>query len=77
MNKANESWYWHNLSVATALILLVAMIALCSLLAPDRLGKVTMYQNDNLTIQCIEKKAGACERVTVKDKGVKNETNNR
>ena len=77
MNKAKEPWYWHNLSVATALILLVAMIALCSLLAPDRLGKVTMYQNDNLTIQCIEKKAGACERVTVKDKGVKNETNNR
>ena len=75
--KDNESWYWHNLSVATALILLVAMIALCSLLAPDRLGKVTMYQNDDLTIQCIEKKAGACERVTVKDKGVKNETNNR
>ena len=77
MNKANESWYWHNLSVATALILLVAMLALCCWLAPDRLGKVTMYQNDNLTIQCIEKKAGACERVTVKDKGVKNETNNR
>jgi hypothetical protein len=77
MNKAEEPWYWHNLNVATALILLVAMIALCSLLAPDRMGKVTMYQNDNLTIQCIEKKAGACERVTVKDKGVKNETNNR
>ena len=77
MNKANESWYWHNLNVAVALILLVAMIALCSLLAPDRRGKVTMYKNDNLTIQCIEKKAGACERVTVKDKGVKNETNNR
>ena len=77
MNKANESWYWHNLSVATALILLVAMIALCCWLAPDRLGKVTMYQNDNLTIQCIEKKTGACERVTVKDKGVNNEANNR
>ena len=73
MNKAKEPWYWHNLSVATALILLVAMIALCSLLAPDRLGKVTMYQNDNLTIQCIEKKAGACERVKVKDKGVNND----
>ncbi len=71
--KDNESWYWHNLSVATALILLVAMIALCSLLAPDRLGKVTMYQNDNLTIRCLEKKAGACERVTIKDKGVKND----
>ena len=77
MNKNNESWYWNNLNVITALILLVAMIALCSLLAPDRLGKVTMYQNDNLTIQCIEKKAGACERVTVKDKGVKNEISNR
>ena len=77
MNKAKEPWYWHNLGVATALILLVAMLALCCWLAPDRLGKVTMYQNDNLTIQCIEKKAGACERVTVKDKGVKNETNNR
>ena len=74
MNKDNEAWYWHNLNVATALILLVAMLALCCWLAPDRLGKVTMYQNDNLTIQCIEKKAGACERVKVKDKGVKNET---
>lgn len=71
--KDNESWYWHNLNVATALILLVAMLALCSLLAPDRLGKVTMYQNDNLTIRCLEKKAGACERVTIKDKGVKND----
>lgn len=77
MNKANESWYWDNVNAAIALTLVVAMIALCSLLAPDRLGKVTMYQNDNLTIQCIEKKAGACERVTVKDKGVKNEINNR
>ena len=73
MTKNNESWYWHNLNVATALILLVAMIALCSLLAPDRQGKATIYQNDNLAIQCIEKKAGACERVTVKDKGVKND----
>ena len=73
MNKDNEAWYWNNLSVVTALILLIAMIALCSLLAPDRLGKVTMYQNDNLTIQCIEKKAGACERVKVKDKGVNND----
>jgi len=77
MNKADEPWYWHNLNVAAALILLVAMLALCCWLAPDRLGKVTMYQNDNLTIQCIEKKAGACERVTVKDKGVKNEISNR
>ena len=73
MNKAEEPWYWNNLNVITALILLVAMIALCSLLAPDRRGKVTMYQNDNLTIQCIEKKAGACERVKVKDKGVNND----
>lgn len=73
MNKAEEPWYWNNLNVITALILLVAMIALCSLLAPDRRGKVTIYQNDNLTIQCIEKKAGACERVTIKDKGVKND----
>ena len=77
MNKAEEPWYWNNLNVITTLILLVAMIALCSLLAPDRLGKVTMYQNDDLTIQCIEKKAGACERVTIKDKGFKNETDNR
>lgn len=77
MNKDNEAWYWHNLSVVTALILLVAMIALCSLLAPDRRGKVTIYQNENLSIQCIEKKAGACERVTIKDKGVNNEANNR
>ena len=73
MNKAEEPWYWNNLSVVTALILLIAMIALCSLLAPDRKGKVTMYQNDNLTIQCIEKKAGACESIKIKDKGVKND----
>lgn len=73
MTRDNESWYWHNLNVATALILLVAMIALCSLLAPDRPGKVTIYQNDNLAIQCIEKKAGACERVTINDKGVNND----
>ena len=73
MNKAEEPWYWNNLNVITALILLVAMIALCSLLAPDRLGKVTMYQNDNLTIQCIEKKAGACERVKIKSGGVNND----
>lgn len=77
MNKAEEPWYWNNLNVITALILLVAMIALCSLLAPDRPGKVTVYQNDNLTIQCIEKKAGACERVKIKSGGVKNETDNR
>ena len=77
MNKAKEPWYWDNVNAAIALTLIVAMIALCSLLAPDRLGKVTMYQNDNLTIQCIEKKAGACERVKIKDEGVKNETDNR
>ena len=77
MNKDNEAWYWDNVNAAIALTLIVAMIALCCWLAPDRQGKATMYQNDNLTIQCIEKKAGACERVTVKDKGVKNETNNR
>ena len=71
--KNNETWYWDNVNAAIALTLIVAMIALCSLLAPDRLGKVTMYQNDNLTIQCIEKKAGACERVKVKDKGVNND----
>ena len=73
MNKAKEPW----INAAVALTLIVAMIALCCWLAPDRLGKVTMYQNDNLTIQCIEKKAGACERVKVKDRGIKNETNNR
>ena len=73
MNKAKEPWYWDNVKAAVALTLIVAMIALCCRLAPDRLGKATMYQNDNLTIQCIEKKAGACERVTVKDKGVKND----
>ena len=77
MNKDNEAWYWGNLSVVTALILLIAMLALCCWLAPDQSKKATVYQNDNLTIQCLEKKAGACERVTVKDKGVKNETNNR
>ena len=73
MNKAEEPWYWNNLNVITALILLVAMIALCSLLAPDRPKKATVYQNDNLTIQCIEKKAGAWERVTINDKGVNND----
>ena len=73
MNKAKEPWYWDNLNVAVALTLIVAMIALCSLLAPDRPKKATVYQNGNLTIQCIEKKAGACERVKVKDKGVNND----
>ena len=77
MNKAEEPWYWDNVNAAVALTLIVAMIALCSLLAPGQSGKVTIYQNDNLTIQCLGKKAGACERVTVKDKGVKNETDNR
>ena len=73
MNKAKEPWYLDNLNVATELILLVAMLALCCWLAPDRPKKATVYQNDNLTIQCIEKKAGACEKVTIKDKGVKND----
>ena len=73
MNKAKEPWYWDNVNAAIALTLIVAMIALCSLLAPDRKGKVTIYQNGNLTIQCLEKKAGACERVKVKDKGVNND----
>ena len=73
MNKAKEPWYWDNINAAVALALIVAMIALCSLMAPDRRGKATIYQNGNLTIQCIEKKAGACERVKVKDKGVKND----
>ena len=77
MNKADEPWYWNNINAAVALTLIVAMIALCSLLAPDRPKRATIYQNSSLTIQCIEKKAGACERVTIKDKGVKNETNNR
>ena len=77
MNKAKEPWYWDNINAAVALALIVAMIALCSLMAPDRRGKATIYQNGNLTIQCIEKKAGACERVKVKDKGAKNEINNR
>ena len=73
MTKNNEPWYWNNINAAVALTLIVAMIALCCWLAPDRPKKATVYQNDNLTIQCIEKKAGACERVTVKDKGVKND----
>ena len=72
MNKAEEPWYWNNINAAVALTLIVAMIALCSLLAPDWPKKATVYQNDNLTIQCIEKKVGACESVTVKNKGVKN-----
>ena len=73
MNKAKEPWYLDNLNVATALILLVAMLALCCWLAPDQPKKATVYQNNNLAIQCIEKKAGACEKVTVKDKGVNND----
>ena len=73
MNKAKEPW----INAAVALTLIVAMIALCCWLAPDRRGKATIYQNGNLTIQCIEKKARACERVKVKDRGIKNETNNR
>ena len=73
MNKAKDPWYLDNLNVTTALILLVAMLALCCWLAPDRPKKATVYQNDNLTIQCIEKKAGACERVTIKNKGVNND----
>ena len=73
MNKAKEPWYWDNVNAAIALTLVVAMIALCSLLAPDRSKKATVYQNDNLAIQCIEKKAGACERVKIKDKGVNND----
>ena len=77
MNKAEEPWYWNNINAAVALTLIVAMIALCSLLAPDRPKKATVYQDDNLTIQCIEKKAGACERVKIKSEGVKNETDNR
>ena len=73
MNKAEEPWYWNNINAAVALTLIVAMIALCSLLAPDRRGKVTIYQNSNLTIQCIEKKAMACEKVKIKNEGVKND----
>ena len=73
MNKADEPWYWNNINAAVALTLIVAMIALCSLLAPDRPKKATVYQDGNLTIQCIEKKAGACERVKIKSEGVKND----
>ena len=75
--KDNESWYWNNVNVAVALALIVIMIALCHWLAPGRRGKVTIYQSSDLTIQCLEKKAGACERIVIKDKGVKNETDNR
>lgn len=75
-NKANEPWYWNNVNAAVALGLIVAMLALCSWFAPDR-PRATIYQNSNLTIQCLEKKAGACERVKIKDKGDKNEANNR
>ena len=77
-NKAKEPWYWNNVNAAVALGLIVAMLlALCRLLAPDPPKRATVYQNDNLAIQCIEKKAGACERVKIKDEGVKNETDNR
>ena len=73
MNKDNEAWYWDNVNAAIALTLVVAMLALCCWLAPGQPKKATVYQNDNLTIQCIEKKAGACERVTIKNKGVNND----
>ena len=76
MNKNNESWYWNNIAAVTLTLIvamLVAMLALCCWLAPDRSKKVTVYQDGNLAIQCIEKKAGACERVTIKDKGVNND----
>lgn len=62
----NESWYWHNLNVATALILLVAMLALCCWFTPELPKKTMVYQNHNLTIQCLEKKAGACDKVKVR-----------
>ena len=77
MNKAEEPWYWNNINAAVALTLIVAMIALCSLLAPDRPKRATIYQDGDLTIQCIEKKARACERVKIKSEGVNNEANNR
>ena len=32
----------------------------------DRSKKATAYQNGNLTIQCIEKKAGACDQVKIR-----------
>ncbi len=63
-NKANEPWYWNNVNAAVALVLIVAMLALCSWFAPDR-PRATIYQNSNLTIQCIENKAGACDRVKI------------
>ena len=72
MNKAEEPWYWNNIAAVTLTLvvaMLVAMLALCCWLAPDQPKKATVYQNDNLSIQCIEKKAGACERVTIKNKG--------
>jgi hypothetical protein len=76
MTKNNEPWYWNNLNAAVALALIVAMIALCSLLAPGRSKKATVYQNGNLTIQCIEKKAGACDQVKIRiqNKEAGNET---
>lgn len=61
----NESWTWHNLNIATALIALVTGIALCCFV-PEPLKKTTVYQNSNLTIQCLEKKAGACDKVKVR-----------
>ena len=72
-NEYKEPWYCNNVNAAAALALIVVMLVLCSLLAPDPPKKATIYQNRNLSIQCVEKKAGACERVTVKDKGVNND----
>ena len=76
MTKNNEPWYWNNINAAVALTLIVAMIALCSLLAPKKKKKATVYQNGNLTIQCIEKKAGACDQVKIRiqNKEAGNET---
>ena len=74
MNKAKDPWYLDNLNVTTALTLLVAMLALCCWLAPGQSKRATVYQDSNLTIQCIEKKAGTCKRVKVKaKKGVMND----
>ena len=73
MNKAKDPWYWDNINAAVALALIVAMLALCCWLAPRQPKRATVYQDSNLTIQCLEKKAGACKKVKVKaKKGVMN-----
>ena len=43
-----------------------AVLALCCWFTPELPKKTMVYQNHNLTIQCLENKAGACDKVKVR-----------